>query len=141
MTAAKYPKDAGLVQTITLPNGAAATTNTGFELPQNANGSFTVEHELLLEAPLMATGIMGDSKTMIYSVETDDNSSFSSATVIIPEIMRQTGASGAGVAAKSTRFRLPSNVEKYVRVKATGSTTGDASSKSATVTLFVGGGN
>ncbi len=134
-----YLADASLKDSFALPNGAAATQSDGIELPQGANGHFVAGHECLIEAPAMATGVMGDGKTMIYSVETDSDPEFGSPTVIIPEIMRQTGAGGAGCAAKSQRFRLPANVERYVRVKATGSTTGNASSASATFTIFAAG--
>ena len=129
-------KDTSLKVTKALPNGAASTTSDGIDLGLTTRSDFTAPCELLLTAPAMATGVMGDAKTMIYSIEMDDNSSFSSATSIAT-ILTQTGAGGAGCSAATARYKLPSNVERYVRVKATGSTTGNASTSSMTLELLV----
>ena len=128
-------RDTNLKQTKALPNGAAATSIDGFDLGLTTRSDFVAPLELLLTAPALATGVMGDGKTMIYTVETDDNSNFSSATNL-GTILTQTGAGGAGCAAATARWKPPTNVERYIRVKATGSTTGNASTSSMTVELL-----
>jgi len=52
-------------------------------------------------------------------------------------VLVQTGAGGAGAAAATARFAIPSDCERYVRVTATNSGTGDASGASMTVNLKV----
>lgn len=126
--------DKALTLTKALPNGAAATATDGIDLEQGTRGRLLADMEFLLEAPAMNTTQMPNAKTMTYSIEMDDNSGFSSATVINAGLLVQTGAGGAGCAAASQRFRLPSNCERYVRVKATGSGAGDASGVSMTLT-------
>lgn len=129
-------KDAALSQTKALPNGAAAVSADGFDLKTGVPGDFLARCELLLEAPALVVGDLANGETMIYSIETDDNAAFSSATVLAASFLTQTGAGGAGAAAASKRFVLPVDVERYVRVKATNSGAGDASDKSMTVSLL-----
>lgn len=128
-------KDASLIQTKALPNGAASTSTDGFDLGHGASGDFLAQCELLIEAPALVTGDLGDAATMKYSIEHDDAVGFGTAVAIAKEVLVQTGAGGAGAAAASARFRLPTDVKRYVRVKATNSAAGDASDKSFTVSL------
>lgn len=128
-------RDTALKQTKALPNGAAATVIDGFDLGLTSRADFRADVELLLTAPALATGVMGDGKTMIYTVETDSDSAYGSPTVV-GTILTQTGAGGAGAAAATSRFKFPTNIERYVRVKATGSTTGNCSSSSMTVEIL-----
>ena len=100
-----------------------------------SRADFRADVELLLTAPALATGVMGDGKTMIYTVETDSDPAYGSLTVV-GTILTQTGAGGAGAAAATSRFKFPTNIERYVRVKATGSTTGNCSSSSMTVEIL-----
>ncbi len=138
MSAITGPKDANLVKTFALPNGAAATVSVGIELPQSANGQFSLDHEFQIDLPALGVTPLPNARTQIVSVETATDLAFTSPVVVYPEVVRQTGAGGAGDAAKSARFRIPSNVLKYVRVKVTGSATGDASGSNATLTTYVG---
>jgi hypothetical protein len=126
--------DRDLIRTKALPNGAAAVVTDAVDLGHGTTGRLLANMEFLLEAPAMAVGPMANGKTMIYSIETDNDSAFGSATVVNAALITQTGAGGAGCAAASARFRLPTNCERYVRIKATGSTTGDASGSSMTFT-------
>jgi hypothetical protein len=126
-------RDASLNLTKALPNGAAATASDGIDTQASANAHQLADLEFVVNAPALGATPLPDAKTMIYSVEMDHDSAFGSATVLIPELMRQTGAGGGGAAAKEARFRLPSNAERYIRVKATGSASGDASASSFTV--------
>lgn len=126
--------DKSLIRTKALPNGAASTVTDAIDLGHGTTGRHLADMEFLLEAPAMGVTPMSNGKTMIYSIETDNDSAFGSATVVNAALITQTGAGGAGCAATSARFRLPTNCERYVRIKATGSASGDASGSSMTFT-------
>jgi hypothetical protein len=128
-------KDAKLIQTKALPNGAANTSIDGFDLKLGPKGDFLSDCELLIEAPVLGVTPLPNSKTMIYSVEHSDTADFASPVLMADRVIVQTGAGGEGDVAKSARFRLPSNVKRFVRVKATGSASGDASTASFTVSI------
>lgn len=130
--------DEQLKQTAALSNGAGATQITGFDLGHNAAqlGRNLADFEIKIEMPALTTTELPDAQTYTMSIETDDNSGFSTATVLHASVQVQTGAGGAGAAAKSTTFRLPTNVERYVRVKGTKTGTGNVSAKSMTVSLL-----
>lgn len=129
-------KDISLKKTKALPNGAASTTTDAIDLEIGSRSDFVAPVELLITAPALATGVMGDGKTMKYDVLMSANSDLSSPTVIAKEVLVQTGAGGAGAATNTARFRLPSNVARYIGAKATGSTTGDCSGSSMTIELL-----
>jgi hypothetical protein len=129
----KNLKDANLTVTRALPNGAAAVTSASIDLGHTTNGEVPGDVEFLITAPAMATALMGDGKTMIYAVVSSANADLSSPTVVYDRVLVQTGAGGAGCAAGSARFRLPSNAQRYVGVRATGSATGDATGSSFTL--------
>jgi hypothetical protein len=126
-------RDALMKVTRALPNGGANVTSGSIDLGQGTNGEFVTPTEFLLSAPAMATGVMGDGKTMKYDILMSDSSDLSGPTTLIVSAITQTGAGGAGCAAADYRFRLPSNVKRYIGVKATGSTTGDATGSSCTL--------
>jgi hypothetical protein len=129
--------DGGMRQTKALPNGAANTSTNGFDLEQSTRGSLTgMKPELYIEAPALNVTEQPNSKTMIYSVEHADDSAFSGVAVLYSAVLTQTGAGGAGAAAATRRLALPTDVKRYVRVKATGSASGDSSTKSMTVSLL-----
>ncbi len=129
-------KDASLVQTIALPSGASAVVITGFDLGLlSARGGRFEDCEVLVNAPVLAVGELANADTMTYSVEMDTDSAFSDATVINAGLLVQTGADGTGAAAASARFKIPSNCERYLRVRATNSAANDASGKDLTVSI------
>ena len=130
-------RDELLKKTKALPNGAASVTSDPIDLETGSRSDFVANCELLLSAPALATGELGDGATMKYAIETDDNSGFSSATTLIVDAIVQTGAGGAGAAAATKRFTLPTNVERYVRAKATNSAAGNASGKSLTLEVLL----
>jgi hypothetical protein len=72
---------------------------------------------------------------MKYEVFHDTDSAFGSEVSLFSTVLTQTGASSAGCAAATKRVTLPSDVKRYIRVKAVGSTTGDASASSFTASL------
>jgi hypothetical protein len=127
--------DAGMVKTAALPNGAATTQIAGIDLGIGSKGDCGGNFELQIEAPALATADLGDGATMKYDVYHDTASNFGSEALLMRDVVVQTGAGGAGAAAQTVRIRLPMDVNRYVRVKATNSAAGDASDKSMTVRL------
>lgn len=131
-------KDSQLVLTKALSNGAGNTATDPIDLGHNAAllGRNLADMEILIEMPALTTTELPDTETYIMSIETDDAVGFGSATVLYENVMKQTGAGGAGAAAKSTRVRLPSTVERFIRVKGTKTGTGNVSAKNMTVSLL-----
>ena len=128
-------KDAGLKLTLALPNGAASTANTtAIDTGKStALGRQLAEAEFLITAPALTTTEQPDGKTTIYDAIMSDNADLSSPTTLYTALITQTGAGSAGSAATTKRFRLPSDAKRYIGLKATGSTTGNNSAKSATL--------
>lgn len=127
--------DGNLAVTKTLPNGAANVTSTSLDTGESSTGSNTTPYEFLLEVPALTTGILGDAATIIYDVVTSASADLSGPTTVAKAILTQTGAGGAGAAANSVRFRLPTNAQRYVGIKATKSASGDASALSMTLSM------
>jgi hypothetical protein len=128
-------RDALHTVTRALPNGAAAVTSTALDTETVASGRQLADFEILIEAPAMGTTPMPNAKTMTYAVVTSANADLSGPTVIADAVLVQTGAAGAGCAAATARFRLPTNAARYVGVRATGSASGDATGSSATISF------
>lgn len=132
--------DAQLSQSIAMPTGASAVTTGGINLVESANGDFNAMCELLITAPALTTGMLADTATVKYDIVTgatvNSSNVIQSPTTIAATVLTQTGAGGAGAATATARFRLPSNVQAYVGVKATKSGTGDASSVSVVAALL-----
>jgi len=125
-------------ETKALGTADGTVTTTGFDLgAMSARGAFLAEPlELVIEAPALNTTQLPDADTNTYSIETDDNPGFSSAKIIADKVILQTGAGGAGAAAVTARFRLPTDVEQYVRVKSVlAGGTGDCSGADMVVSL------
>lgn len=127
--------DANLAVTGALPNGATSTNTTAIQTHNGTAGDFTAPCELYISAPALTTGRLPDSETMVYDVIKSANSDLSSPTVIADNVITQTGAGGAGAAAAETRVKLPSNVGEYVGVRATASSTVNASAVSMSAKL------
>jgi hypothetical protein len=129
-------KDKALILTAALPNGAASANTDGIDLK---GGGSNVEHaaevEFQLDAPALTTSQLGDTQTITYIVQMDDDSAFGSATTLYTLVV-QTGAGGAGDGAEVIRFRCPTNVERYMRVRATKTGASNASTASMTLTAL-----
>lgn len=130
-------KDTLLKVTKALPNGAASTTSDGIDLGHGTRGDFVAPCELKISAPALGVTPLPDAKTMIFIVEHDDASNFSGVATLLDRVIIQTGAGGAGAAAATKTVRLPVDTKRYVRVKATGSASGDASGSSFTAELLL----
>jgi hypothetical protein len=131
-------KDASLKVTKPLPASTTATATDGINLQNSTKGDFVAPVEFLLTAPALSTAQLPDTKTMTYTVETDTDSAFGSAKVVMTlNSLTQTGAGGAGAVGGSERFRLPTNVEQYVRAKVTPSASGTGDASGVSMTLEV----
>ncbi len=124
-------KDASLIKSVALPDGAAAVVTDGIDTMNGPNGDFVAPMECIITAPALAVGELANDETIIYDIQDDDNSGFTSARDVVPSVLTQTGAGGAGAAAATKRVALPSDVQRYVRLKATNSDTLDASGEDA----------
>lgn len=126
-------RDKTLTQTKALPNGAANTSTDGFDL-ETASGEFLANVELQLTVPALTVTEIADTQTIAYTVEMSAASNFGSTTTL-GTLVTSTGAGGAGCAAVAKSFRLPSTVQRYIRVKSTKTGASNASTASMTVAL------
>lgn len=132
---APHMTDEQLRQTKALPNGAANITTDAIDLETSARGDFVVTADLLIEAPVLTTAELPNTETMTYDVVMSDNADLSSPTTLYAGVLVQTGTGGAGAAAAEQRVGLPTDVKRYIGVKATNSGSGNASSKSVIASL------
>lgn len=128
-------KDAQLNVSRALPSGAATVNSSGIDLGHTTRGDVPGNFEVVITAPAVTTGMLGDGATIKYSIEHDTDSAFGSATLLQGDLLVQTGASGSGAAAATARTRLPTNAKRFIRLKAVKSASGDASSVSATMDI------
>jgi hypothetical protein len=130
-------KDTALKVTKALPNGAATVYSDGIDLGHGTKGDFLAEVEVKISAPALTTGQQPDAKTLTYTIQHDDAAAFGTVADLYPGVIVQLGAGGAGAAAATFTARLPVDVKRYVRVKAVGSATGDASAASLTFEVLL----
>jgi len=130
-------KDALLKVTIALPNGAATVYSAGIDLGHGTKGDFLANAEVKISAPALTTTQQPNAKTLTYTIQHDDDAAFGTVADLYPGVLVQTGAGGAGAAAATFTARLPVDVKRYVRVKAVGSATGDASAASLTFEVLL----
>lgn len=129
-------RDKSLTITAALPNGAASTTTAAIDLESGTSGDFVANVELELSVPALTSTEVADTQTITYIVETSATSGFGSTTTLMT---LQTVTGSSGVAALTRRFKLPTNVQRYVRVKATKTGASNASTSSMTLTLLMVG--
>jgi len=121
---------------VALPDGATSTYSADFDLAgavQSGKQRFTALCELHVSIPALTTVQLPDTKTITFAVCA--GASASPTTVIADAILVLTGAGGAGCAAAVVRFHLPTDVARYVRIKATAVATVAGSTANMTVTL------
>jgi len=128
-------KDSQLKNTRALPAAASATVDgAALDLGHGSFGDFVAQTEFKLSAPAVNATMAPDTRTFTYSIIHSDNADLSSPTVLYSSVIVQTGAGGAGAAAAAYICRLPVDVKRSVGVRvASGASTGDASSVSATL--------
>jgi hypothetical protein len=118
--------------TSTVANAAAGSNSATFDLEQVVGGDI---EEFVVELALPAEAGLSDTKVLTYTVK--DSANGSSFTVLDPSLATtQTGAGGAGVAAKTVRFRLPPGARRYVRVEQTATATPGTLAGSYTLKLL-----
>lgn len=127
-------RDASLMNTRALPNGAATVNSTGIDLELTSRSDFVAGAELLIEAPACNTTQLPDTQTLTYTVQHATDSGFSSPVTLFSGIL-QTGAGGAGAVAATKRVGIPSDVSRYVRLQIVKSGAGDATAAIATLSL------
>jgi len=128
-------KDASLVKSFALPNGAGSTYSAAIQVA-TVGEDFVAMMELLITAPALAVGDLGNADTMTYIVQHSDDEAFTSPVDLYGVCLTQTGAGGIGAVAATKRVRLPTDVKPWVRLKATNSDANDASDKSASLSLL-----
>lgn len=111
---------------------SASTNSTSIDLGAESAKLLNVEFELSI--PALATGVIPDASVVSLILETSATSIFT--TVIGTYTETVTGAGGAGIAATTARFTIPSNCPRYARFKTTrgaGGTTASGSNATGTV--------
>lgn len=129
-------RDTALRATGALPNGAGSTFTGGIDLGNSPRGDFVADVEIQVEAPALTTGELPNGITMTYDVQDASLADFSDAAVVCAQAVQQTGAGGAGAAAQSRSVRLPTKVRRYIRVRVTNGGTGNASGKTAVLSVL-----
>jgi hypothetical protein len=130
-------RDAALKLTKALPNGAATIYSDSIDTGTGTTGSQLADVEFLLSAPALVVGDLANGDTMKYSILSDTVDPIDgSSTVLFADCITQTGAAGAGAAAATFRFKLPTTAARLVGFKAVNSGAGDASDKSATLEVL-----
>ena len=138
LRAIKRLVDATLRKVFALGTADGTTQSAAIDLGRvlTARGHHPEGLEIEIEAPALTTTELPDADTATYSIEMDTVSNFASPTVVEDTVIVQTGAGGAGAAAQTNRFRLPLDLEQFVRVKCVlAGGTGDCSGKNCTVTV------
>lgn len=129
-------RDAALRVTRALPNGAATVNSTaGIDLGHinTRGGRLVADFEFLLTFPTLNATALPDTQTVTYSIITSASSDMSSPTVTHSGVAVQTGASSAGAPGGTFRFRLPTDCQRYVGIRAVKTGAADASGSSATL--------
>ena len=100
---------------------AAGANTATFDLEQLVGGD--IEKVVFeLAAPALTTAQLLDTKVVTYALQ--DSADGTTWLAVDPAISTtQTGAGGAGAAAKTVRFGLPANTRRYVRIAQTASAT------------------
>lgn len=105
-------QDQNYVSTVTLLQSGANTAN--FDLEQVVGGDIE-DVVFSLDAPALTVAQLANDKVVTYTLQDSaDGVTFAAVDPLITTT--QTGAGGAGAAAKTVRFRLPAGTRRYVRI-------------------------
>lgn len=106
-------QDSNFISTVAIAQGGANTAT--FDLEQIVGGD--IEKVVFELAAPTASGI-SDTKVVTYALQDSaDGTTF--AAVDPATSTTQTASGGAGIVAKTIRFRLPPNTRQYVRIAQT----------------------
>ena len=133
-----YPNGRSIVDAVynetdvALPAADGTSFSTTIDLE---NTGFKVENtELLITVPSLTTDHLPDADTLTVAVAA--GAATAPTALIADAIEVYTGAGAAGATGTTTRFRLPSDCPRYVRVRFTAAGgTGDMSAVDAVVGL------
>lgn len=116
-----------------LSNGAGTVYSDGIDLGHGTSGDFLADVEFEIGAPALTTTLLPDTETLKYSIQHDTDPAFGTVATLLPDVLIQTGAGGAGAAAATVRVKLPAHVNRYIRLRAIKTGTGNATTVSATL--------
>lgn len=101
--------------TSTVAIAQAGANTASFDLEQAVGGDI---EKVVFELAAPAAAGISDTKVVTYALQ--DSADGSSWLAVDPAISTtQTGSGGAGIAAKTIRFRVPANTRRYVRIAQT----------------------
>jgi hypothetical protein len=107
-------RDTNLKKTKALPAAAATNYGDSIDLLDSAPGIKLRNAQI--EVALPATPSLVDAKTVTLTVQDSaDNSTFAAIPTLSTIVA--TGASGAGAAAITRKFKLPEDARRYIRLK------------------------
>ena len=127
---------------VALSTASASVYTTGIDtgnytVGPGENGDVLFEGEFLISGPVLNTTQLPDTRTITYNVQASTESTFASPTYIYKTVLLQTGASSAGAAAATARFRLPTNCPEFIRVEAASGASVGASATTSSFTLKI----
>lgn len=106
-------QDKNYTSTVAIAQAGANTAS--FDLEQVTGGDI---NDVVFELAAPTAAGISDTKVVTYTLQ--DSADNSSWAAVDPGISTtQTGAGGAGITAKTVRFRLPANTRRYVRIAQT----------------------
>lgn len=125
--------DADKVVTKALPAAAANHNTDALDTEQTVGG---ILENIAFEVVIPALPSLADAKSLTVKVQDSaDNSSFADLDPLISTTV--TGASSAGSAAKTVRFRLPPSARRYIALNlAVAASGGDNTAKSVTFRML-----
>ena len=92
---------------------SASTVSTAIDIGLNSFTDGNIEFEL--SVPALATGVIPNASVVSLILETSATSDF--AAILSTQTETVVGAGGAGIAATSARFRVPSDSAQFIRFK------------------------
>lgn len=128
--------DVNLTKVTALPAAAAANYSASIDLGSTILGPLADDLEILVE--MDATPSLVDAKTITLTLkDSADNSTFAAIATLATVVA--TGASSAGAAAVSQRYKLPPQTRRYLRLDAAVLTAGgDNTDKNYTLKVLAG---
>lgn len=111
-------QDAALTVAVALPASAGTVVTPAINLSTGPFSDFVAECDYVLPIPALSTAQLPNSATVTYTVQlaAPSDSGFGSPATV--QTYTQTGAGGAGAAAQTPRFRLPSTAQGFLRAQA-----------------------
>jgi len=126
-------RDAAKKGVLALPAAAANISGAGIDLEQ-ANGGISDDVDFEIAIPALPN--LADAKALTVTVQ-DSADGTTYAALDPSQVTTVTGASGAGSAAKTVRFRLPPQARRYVGLHlAVAASGGDSTAKSVTLSAL-----